>query len=62
MWRNLKKIFRHSGHSGTVVLFMIVCVITPTVIIQGNFTVITAWEVLLAALLYLSLRMTSEEE
>jgi len=60
--RNLKKICKDSGLSGSVALFMIICVVTPTVIIQGSFTVFAGWEVLLTALLYLSLRMTSEEE
>ena len=41
---------------------MVVCVITPTFIIQNGFTFIAGWELLLTTLLYLSLRMTSEEE
>jgi len=61
MWKNLKKLFSDSGHAGTVVLFMVICVITPTVIIQGRFTIYVGWEVLLTALLYLSLRVTSED-
>jgi hypothetical protein len=60
--RNFKKAFSDSGLSGSVVLFMVICVITPTIILQSGFTVIAGWEVLLTALLYLSLRMTSEEE
>jgi len=40
---------------------MLLCVIVPTVSIQGGVTGITAWEVLLTVLLCLSLRFTSEE-
>ena len=61
MRRNFKKVFEDSGLSGAVALFMIICVITPTLILQSGFTVIAGWEVMLTALLYLSLRMTSEE-
>ena len=59
--RNLKRVFKDTGSSGSVALFMVLCVIAPTVIIQGSFTIFAAWEILLTALLFLSLRMTSEE-
>ncbi len=58
--RNARKLFKQSGLSGPVTLFMVVCVITPTIIIQNGFTVMAAWEMLLTVLLCLSLRMTSE--
>jgi len=62
MWKNLKKLFGDSGHAGMVVLFMVVCVITPTIIIQGGFTIYAVWEIFLTVLLFLSLRITSEDK
>jgi hypothetical protein len=62
LWRNVKRLFTDSGSSGLAAAFMVLCVVTPTVIIQEKFTVIAGWEILLTALLYLSLRVTSEQE
>ena len=61
MWRNFKKLVKISGMTRTVAVLMILCVILPTLIIQGAFTAITAWEILLTILLCLSLHKTSEE-
>ena len=62
MWRNFKRFFNDSGAAGSAALFMLLCVIVPTVILQGAFTFIAMWEVLLMVLLFLSLRTTSEDE
>ena len=61
MWRNFKKLVKISGMTRTVAVLMTLCVILPTLIIQGAFTAITAWEILLTILLCLSLHKTSEE-
>jgi hypothetical protein len=60
--RSFKRLFKNSGLAGSVGLFMLLCVIIPTIIIQRGFSFIAAWELLLAVLLCLSLQMTREAD